>query len=227
MPRFEITGADRDTGFVQTLRLDAKNEHEARAMAVMKLLSIAKVQCMESDEKDTESHGDASPQSDHGKTEVPSSHPQTIPHKIPGQSAMPEPNPRLVMVDHRGLHETDSVFAAVASSIALDSTPQTAANGTSIPPAMPKRKYEEILTGAKVLRTLAGICDVVGSLVIVTGVIGGSVAISNQQVLSAFTVFFCGALVGFFYFALGAILAMLAGLGHAVRDIAIMSLREK
>ena len=62
MPRFEITGADRDTGFEQTLRLDAKNEHEARAMAVMKLLSIAKVRRVELEDEVAKSLEGSAPQ---------------------------------------------------------------------------------------------------------------------------------------------------------------------
>lgn len=178
MPRFEITGADRDTGFEQTLRLDAKNEHEARAMAVMKLLSIAKIRRVELEDEVAKSLEGSAPQPGGKEASI-------------GELVQP-----------------------AQKEICVQSVSQ-------------KVKYEEIVTGAKVLRTLAGVCDVIGGLVIVTGVIGGVIVISHEQVVLAITVVFGGALLGFFYFALGAILAMLAGLGHAVRDIAIMSLREK
>ena len=38
MPRFEITGADRDTGNEHTFVLNAKNEGDARATAALKHL---------------------------------------------------------------------------------------------------------------------------------------------------------------------------------------------
>ena len=178
MQRWEKNGADRDTGFEQTLRLDAKNEHEARAMAVMKLLSIAKVRCVELEDEVAD---------------------------------------LLSTVEGVG----DGISASASSSR------PAAQKRNSLRAASPNPAYDEILSGAGTLRVLAGVCNIIGGLAVIFGAIGGVIALRNGEGTSAMMAVIYGLATAFFHIALGAILGMFAGLGEAVRDIAINSVREK
>lgn len=178
MPRFEITGADRDTGNEHTFVLNAKNEGDARATAALKHLMVSIVRRTDLDDEVAES---------------------------------------LSTVKGVG----DGISASASSSRRADQKMNSLRAASSNP------AYDEILSGAATLRVLAGFCNIIGGLAVFCGAIGAVIALRNGEGTSAMMAVFYGLATAFFHIALGAILGMFAGLGEAVRDIAINSLVDK
>ena len=178
MPRFEITGADRDTGNEHTFALTAKDEGDARAMAALKHLMVSKVRRVDLDDE---------------------------------------------------VAESLSTVAVLSDDISesVDASRPAAQKKNSLRAASPNPAYDEILSGAGTLRVLAGVCNIIGGLAVIIGAIAGLIAVRNGEGMSAMMAVLCGLAIAFFHIALGAILGMFAGLGEAVRDIAINSVREK
>lgn len=178
MPRFEITGADRDTGHEHTFVLNAKNEGDARAMAALKHLMVSKVRRVDLDDEVAES--------------------------LSTVAGLSDGIPESVGASRPAAQKKNSLRAA------------------SLHPT-----YDEITSGAGTLRVLAGVCNIIGGLAVIIGAIAGLIAVRNGEGMPAMMAVVCGLAVAFFHIALGAIIGMLAGLGEAVRDIAINSAGEK